>query len=369
MPLVVAAGGALVLSSALVVGTVFALLVLFGFVFYGTAVTSVRVDASVYDRQTKAPVSGCLLTFTPGAGSAQSNDGSRTDRAGLLHASATYTRMANAFLVPFQRGRDPDFHCYLGDPRPYARFGEVELWDILLRFRKPLQDAEVKPQIELRRSLGHKELLSPPGQALATATVRIEEDNEGRESFNVPLSLYLDRKEIAACQASTEQWITSGGEDTQANVRAAGLYNDKHYAEALEEYRKASQAWPNALWADDGMADCLEALGRPKEAVEVYRKQVQRAPADPEVRYRLANHLIPINSKEARVQFEALVALEPGNARGFIGLGHALYGLDRYAQAIDAFDKAKRLCATCLDDNDKVIYLESKRLGVGAGGQ
>ena len=97
------------------------------------------------------------------------------------------------------------------------------------------------------------------------------------------------------------------------------------------------------------IGDCLSHLGRDKEAIGAYRKAVELSPEDPESRYWYANSLIGVQQGEALKQFRKLVALEPGAARGFIGLANVLYNLDRFPEAIAAFDTAKQLCPTCLD--------------------
>jgi tetratricopeptide (TPR) repeat protein len=79
-------------------------------------------------------------------------------------------------------------------------------------------------------------------------------------------------------------------------------------------------------------------------------------------RYWYANSLIGVTDRDAVQQFRKLVAIEPDNARGWIGLANALYDLDRYQETVEAFEKAAKICADCLNANDRVIYKDSKRL-------
>lgn len=48
-------------------------------------------------------------------------------------------------------------------------------------------------------------------------------------------------------------------------------------------------------------------------------------------------------------------ALEPDAARRFIGLANVLYDLDRIPETVAAFDTARKLWPTCLNDNDRFI--------------
>jgi tetratricopeptide (TPR) repeat protein len=152
--------------------------------------------------------------------------------------------------------------------------------------------------------------------------------------------------------------------------RADALYNSGRHKEALEAYRErlarerpndAADARSRAV-AHRGAANCLMWLKRGEEATAEYRKAAELLPDDLDIQYWLGMSLLDGSDKEAVVRFQKVIALEPGNARGFIGLAAALYELNRYAAAVDAYDKAIKLCATCLDDNDRVAYEYAKEM-------
>jgi tetratricopeptide (TPR) repeat protein len=264
---------------------------------------------------------------------------------------------------PFPRERKPGFRFYLGEAPRYDTPDQVESWLIRLRFEEPWTKTEIAPSLTVERSLAHEEgrkqsggfdpLPAQPAERLAQARVRFEDAAGGREAYVVALSLFLDEKQIAQCQA------TSLGDVEKS---AADLFNSKRYAESLEAYREVARRKPDSAWAHRGVADCLEHLGKQREAIPSYRKATELAPKDLDHLYWYANSLINVQSKEAVTQFRKLVGLEPDKARGFIGLGNSLSDVDRFAESVQAFEKAEKLCPTCLDEADRKAYKEAREL-------
>jgi cytochrome c-type biogenesis protein CcmH/NrfG len=110
------------------------------------------------------------------------------------------------------------------------------------------------------------------------------------------------------------------------------------------------------------MAKSLDLLGRQKESSDAFRRALDLAPDDREMLYWYANSLITLDDKTAVAQFQKLIPLEPNEARGYIGLANASFELERYRDAVAAFARAQKLCATCLNDNDRRIYADARRL-------
>jgi tetratricopeptide (TPR) repeat protein len=200
---------------------------------------------------------------------------------------------------------------------------------------------------------GFTPVATEPADQLVRVAVGLENTPEGRPAYRIALTLLLDTKQIAACQATTLGDIEK---------RAVELYNAGRYAEALDGYREAIRTGKEPTWAYRGVADCLGNLDRRKEAAEAYRNAAKAAPDDIETLYWYANSQIGENDKDAVGHFKKLMAREPSNARGAIGLANALYNLDRFTEAIRAFDQAKRLCPHCLNDNDRSVYADAKRM-------
>jgi hypothetical protein len=44
-----------------------------------------------------------------------------------------------------------------------------------------------------------------------------------------------------------------------------------------------------------------------------------------------------------------------------VELARVLYELERYPEAIAAFDQARRICATCIGNYEQYLYDESKQ--------
>jgi hypothetical protein len=152
-------------------------------------IVPLRIEATVRDRDTGQPVPRCLLSFV--------------GRMGTV-------------LLPFGK-RHPTMRLYVGAAPRYGTRDEVETWQITLRFREPWRaDTEVVPKVEIRRFMGHDEILNPtdggpwrssgldplatgPGDAKVEARVSVNKDGQ-RPVYRILLDVYLNRAQIAACQ-------------------------------------------------------------------------------------------------------------------------------------------------------------------------
>jgi tetratricopeptide (TPR) repeat protein len=341
------------------------------FVFsIGTASVKTDVDVTVLDRESGTPVPGCLLVFDLDRYTDSRTSRGRTDAAGRGQFDAGHHQYVGSLLLPTRRERTPTLRLYLGEKPRYGTFDEVESWDVQLRFEEPWFAREAPVTVAVQRNLAHEDVMKPPtgqkGQSagftplasepsdgLARAGVRFDKAANGGAAYRIALTLRLDREQAAACQATTLR---------EVETRAVELYNAGRYAEALEAYREAIGTGKEAPWAYRGFADCLSQQGRDQEAAAAYRRAVEVDPGDAETLYRYANSLIGENDREAVVQFQKLILREPREARGSIGLANALYGLDRFAETVRAFDHARSLCATCLSDNDRAVHADARRL-------
>jgi len=340
------------------------------FVFsIGTAMVPITLETSVLHRDTKAPVARCLLAFQKGGNGltrpATIDYGQTTERSdanGRLRVDSSYEHVGSMFW-PFPRERKPGFRFYLGEAPRYDTPDQVESWLVTLRFDEPWTRSEVAPALAVERSLAHEEgrkqsggfdpLPAEPVERLAQARVRFEKGASGRDAYAVGLSLFLDEKQIAQCQAASLGDLEKS---------AAELFNSKRYAESLEAFREVARRKPDSAWAHSGVGDCLDHLGKQREAIASYRRAAELAPKDADHLFWYANSLINVESKEAVTQFRKLVALEPDKARGFIGLANSLWDVDRFAESVRAFEKAEKLCPTCLSAADRKTYAESRGL-------
>ena len=321
------------------------------------------VEMTLLDRETKAPVAQCLLGSERSA-AAEGQAAPRSDAKGRLLLNRTYSYGWSA-LWPFERRRSPSFRFYLGEAPQLGTMDEVESWLVEMRFDEPWRasTAEITPVVEVSRSLAHEHskvrsawlepLPAEPVDRLAQGRLRMEAAEAGGRAYRVLVSAFLDRKAIAACQRPTL------GEVKRS---ATELYNAHRYEESLEAFRQVARREPDSAWAHRGVADGLQQLSRPREALPHYRKAIELDPDDFDNLYWYASCLIGLDDKEAIEQFRKLVSVEPDKARGWIGLGIACYGIDRFADSAEAFEKAAQLCADCLSSSDRAVYADSKRL-------
>ena len=330
------------------------LLALFGFVVFvfsiGTATVTVNVDAAVYDKQTRAPVSNCLLAFEKSETSGYGQTSARTDARGRSSHQTSHSYVGS-MLWPFSRDRNPKLRFYVGEPSGSGASPGVEAWDVQLHFREPWTSRAVVPRVAVRRS-GAAPLPAADSPRLAEAVVHFESNDRGGDQYRIPLSIFLDPEQSAACRAEPP---------AEAERRANTLFNARKYQEALTEYREAAQRRPEAAWAHQGIGDCLSHLDRGKEAIASYRTAAGLAPADADIQFDYGNSLRDGRHEEAVAQFKRVTAMEPDKARGFIGLGASLYALDRCREAVVAYGKAVELCTSCLDDGDRREYAECRQ--------
>jgi Tetratricopeptide repeat len=357
----VAIGLGALLALAAVGGLVFVVLIF----SIGTAVSGMKIEATVLDRATGAPVPGCLLAFEQAEIEGFGRSVVRTDAAGRSDHVSSDQRSDSVFLLPFERDRSPWMRFYIGDPPHYGTYDEVEAWDVRLRFRVPWSlPAKVTPEVAVTRTLRHEEVgVAPPGRKpqvaggvelpsdpatrRASAEVEISKGAEGHEQLRIPLTVYLDRDQIAACQAPSLKEIQD---------RAVTEFNGERYEAARADYEEATRRLPWDAWGFEGLGDSLAQLGRRAEATAAYRKAVARAPGDADKLYRLANSRIDGGDAEAVELFTKLIVIEPGQARGPIGLSRAQYNLRHCREAVAALDQAAAICPTCLDDDDRATY-------------
>jgi len=116
-------------------------------------------------------------------------------------------------------------------------------------------------------------------------------------------------------------------------LREAG---DPQRAEAV--LRQAQRRRPDDVWLNYNLAECLEKLARPNEAIRYYT--AARA-IRPEVAHELAHALDRIGeADEAIAVFQELTRIRPGNGRHFRCLGFVLQKRHRPKEADAAMDAA-----------------------------
>ena len=116
-------------------------------------------------------------------------------------------------------------------------------------------------------------------------------------------------------------------------------------AEAQEaRLRAALQVNPDSALAHAQLGELLMSQDRPAEALESLAEAVRREPMDAEFRISLARANLALGEYvEAVAHVEWASELEPRNAAVWLGLGEALLGQQRMAEAATALERAVAL--------------------------
>ena len=188
------------------------------FVFsIGTATVDLDVNAIVRDKDTRQPVHDCLLAFEKGFDGSASygTTAERTNREGRSDHRSQH-QYVGSMLWPFDRARKPVLRFYVGAPPRYDVDAPVESWHIRLLFEEPWTGREVSARAEVERSMArdtsyvYKEgdpvrrgvaFDAIPGDDLA-ARVQASVHTGGR-TYRIPLTILLDKDQIATCQAKS----------------------------------------------------------------------------------------------------------------------------------------------------------------------
>jgi hypothetical protein len=191
------------------------------FVFsLGTATVTMKVTATVLDRERGKPVAGCLLAFEKGfdGRTGYGRTSARTDASGHSTHESTHSYGGSMFW-PFDRDRRPTLRFYVGEPPTYTRKGEIETWDVHLQVREPwFSTGPVPAAVNVERAMSRDTSYvfkegDPVREAIESAPIHTDSpaelanatvtfDSEGqRPVYRIPLSIYLNPQQIATCQA------------------------------------------------------------------------------------------------------------------------------------------------------------------------
>jgi Tfp pilus assembly protein PilF len=114
--------------------------------------------------------------------------------------------------------------------------------------------------------------------------------------------------------------------------------------EALDAFDSALELDPGYVAASGNKAVALAELGRRDEALAVIERFIKRSPKPPDGqlwRARVYDHLGEI--EQAAEVYRAYADAQPKRFEGWQGLGHALFRLQQYPEAIEALDAALAL--------------------------
>ncbi len=90
----------------------------------------------------------------------------------------------------------------------------------------------------------------------------------------------------------------------------------------------------------NNLAKVYDEMGRPNDAIVLYKKAVEAEPKSPDVYYNLGNTYARIGNKEMAIEsYKKSIKLDPNYFRAYNNLGSLYYGMGRFEDSISAFEK------------------------------
>lgn len=135
--------------------------------------------------------------------------------------------------------------------------------------------------------------------------------------------------------------------ETSAEVQAffdAGLKlaEEKKYAEAIEEFKKALEKDPEQPNIIGNMADCYSKMDKNEEALALYQKAIAISPNEAALHTNMGVVLSKMGkSAESQEAFKKAASLNPGaSAQNFYNIGATLVNAGKTAEAAESFKQA-----------------------------
>ncbi len=146
-------------------------------------------------------------------------------------------------------------------------------------------------------------------------------------------------------RAIYERAIAAWPDDWSLRENFGTLLNDfQLYADALGQWRRMTELVPHSVDACLGLADALEGMRRPDEAVASIHRALRLRPNAPETRHALGLVLARAGrDEEAVTELQRAIRLDPGLVEARLDLGTALARLGRRAEAATQFREVLRL--------------------------
>jgi tetratricopeptide (TPR) repeat protein len=108
----------------------------------------------------------------------------------------------------------------------------------------------------------------------------------------------------------------------------------------------------------------------PEQRLEAFRKFVERSPDDPFARYSLAmGHRAAGQPEQAAREFEELARRVPGYVPTYLMWGQALEGLDRHAEAVEAYERGIEVARGAGNDHALSELSQAREALRAPGGQ
>jgi tetratricopeptide (TPR) repeat protein len=164
----------------------------------------------------------------------------------------------------------------------------------------------------------------------------------------INLGFYLyKKKDYVNAFRMTETAIANGakGDDGWAfNMRGMIQRDQRHYPEAVAQFREAIRREPNFVYAYNNLSQTLRLMGQLDEAAEVARKAIELAPKGREGYSNLALVLIEQDKgDEAVALMQKAIAADPHNHHVHLDLGVILHKMKKMDAAAASLQKAAEI--------------------------
>ena len=175
------------------------------------------------------------------------------------------------------------------------------------------------------------------------------ETREGFADVHYRMGVLLERKnELAEAAQSLKRALRINPAYTEAMIALASIYERQgdfeRSREITERARSSGRAGEDGLDATTrgklanlqaALADAYREAGETREAIEAYRKALDRCPGFHDIRHRLGVALREAGfPDQALAEFRRVQRANPGFLEAQVQLGLTLYTLGRYEQAL-----------------------------------
>lgn len=148
----------------------------------------------------------------------------------------------------------------------------------------------------------------------------------------------------------------------EGDVHGGAAARQAAYRAALDAFQHAVALDRESLAAWAGLADVAGRLGEANESLKAWLEVARRSPGDPEARRSVATLLHQQGRQaEAVEQYRVLATLRPGEGEPWLRMGDALADLERWEEALAAYEEALRRDGALLESHVRMGAVHEHR--------
>jgi len=243
-----------------------------------------------------------------------------------------------------------DLNSVLSQVRSYLGYKDTKITGEITTDQEGDSDKGTPSTYLLRlRMAGHGVIYQSPKASENVDSLVDDAAAEIMHRFDpINLGFYLyKKKDYVNAIRMTETAIANGapGDDGWAfNMRGMIQRDQRHYPEAVAQFREAIRREPKFVYAYNNLSQTLRLMGQLDEAAEMARKAIELAPKGREGYSNLALVLIEQGKgDEAVALMQKAIAVEPHNHHVHLDLGVILHKLKRMDAAAASLQKAAEI--------------------------